>query len=373
MSRVTNLTHDRLLAALDYDPATGIFRWKIRPSNRIHVGDRAGVVATATGHRFITVDGDKLQATRLAWFFVHTEWPKGDIRLQDGNADNCAIVNLRDVSRIELARLRSTLSTNTSGYRGVSRHKNGRWQSSITANYKQINLGTFASPDEASTAYEHAAGLLSEAKTPAECERAADLIIQHRRKHVAWDRLVRDGRRTDWVDFDTFALDVGEMSSDEATIAAVDESSPIGKDNFRWLVRPVGDFDRTTKEGRAEYMRAYREANPERYRHSHLKANYDIDDVEFERMKKAQGGKCLICEEIPKQRLAVDHNHDTKAVRALLCKQCNWAMGQFKDNLFKLRGAVKYLERFEVNNVLPFEPTRTDRDWLHVATLGFGT
>lgn len=341
---MAKISHERLLQVLDYDPATGIFRWKIRGSNRIHVGDQAGVV-NAKGYRFITVDRQKLQATRLAWLYVHGEWPQGDVKILNGNPDDSSLANLQPMSRLESARLRGAVSTNTSGLRGVSRTPKGRWQSHVTANYKQINLGAFKTPEEASAAYEHAMAILAAAKTPEECDAAADVIIQHRRKRVAWSRLTGSGRRHDWRDFESFSASVGRMESDQATIAAMDESKPIGPENFRWLVRTGGKFDQSTKAGRAAYMRAYREANPGRWRHKHLMDAYKIDEVEYHRMRNAQGGICLICEEAPLSvQLAVDHCHTTGAVRGLLCKQCNYAMGQFRDDPARIRRAAQFLE-----------------------------
>ena len=369
--KVFNLTHERLLEALDYNPATGAFVWKVRPSNKIKIGMRAGVVGT-NGYRFIMIDGEKLQASRLAWFYVHAEWPKGDIRFSDNDTDNCSIGNLKDISKIEIARERKILSNNTTGFRGVSVAKNG-FKCAVTANYQQVNLGIFETAEKASMVYEEAMAILAPAKTSEECEKALAQIIQIRRKRVAWERLLRSGRRHAWADLQDFSADIGMMDDDDTTVAAVNEGLPIGKGNFKFLGKVEGDFDRTTKEGRAAYMRAYREANPDRYRHAHVTSNYGIDDIEFERMKAAQGGKCLICEEVPEERLAIDHNHDTKEVRGLLCKQCNYALGQFGDSLKLVSNAVKYLKRFEVSNVLPFKPSREDRDWLLVGTLGFGT
>jgi hypothetical protein len=354
------ITHERLLQVLDYNPATGAFTWKVRPSNRIHVGDIAGVV-TGLGYRFITIDREKMQASRLAWFYVHGVWPSGDVTFEDKNTDNCAIENLRDRSRIEAARLRKALSNNTTGFRGVSPAPKGGFKAAVTANYKQIMLGVFPTAEAASAVYEHAMVFLADAKTPAECEVAAEKIIQHRRKRVAWERLLRGGRPTTWTDFETFAADVGDLSEDEATVTAVDESAPVGKDNFRFLLKVQGKYDRSTKDGQAAYARAYREANPGRWRHSHLKNNYKTDDIEFERLKAAQGGKCLICECVPDVKLAVDHDHDTGAIRGLLCKQCNFALGQFGDDLTKLRGAVAYMERFSTHE----GPSHTRQyDWL---------
>ena len=378
--RVLKLTHERLLEALDYDPATGIFAWKIRPSNKVKIGMRAGVVGT-NGYRFIMVSGEKLQASRLAWFYVHGEWPKGDIRFGDNDTDNCAITNLRDISKIEIARERKVLSNNTTGFRGVSIAKNG-FKCAVTANYQQVNLGIFDTAEKASAVYEHAMAILAPAKTPEECEVALAKITQIRRKRVAWERLLRSGRRHEWNDLESFSADVGNMSDDEVTVAALDEGRPIGKENFRFLAKVAGDFDRSTKEGAAAYMKAYREANPGRFRHAHMKSNYGLDDIDIEAMRKSQNNRCLMCfEEETRLKvggdkpraLSLDHNHDTKAPRALLCAQCNWAMGQFGDDLKRLRLAVTYLERFEpANNVIPFERSPAELDYVH-ATLGFGT
>lgn len=365
------LTHERLTDVLDFDPATGVFVWKVRLSNRMKVGARAGVVGTL-GYRLIMVDGEKIQASRLAWFYVNKEWPKGDIKFKDDNADNCAIDNLKDMSRIESARLRSALSTNTSGLRGVSAAKGG-WKAAVTANYKQVMLGVFKTKESASEAYEYAMAILSGASTPQECDAALDKIIQYRRKRVAWERLMRSGRKTEWSDFSTFESDIGLISDDEATIAALHESIPIGKNNYRWLAKVAGKFDRSTNAGRAAYAKAYRAANPDRGRHAHLKNNYDIDDIEFHRLHQVQGGRCLICETVPDERLAVDHDHNTGAVRGLICKSCNYALGQFGDNPTRLRRAVEYLERhLRASEASTFTPKNADRDWLLIATPGFG-
>jgi hypothetical protein len=42
-----------------------------------------------------------------------------------------------------------------------------------------------------------------------------------------------------------------------------------------------------------------------------------------------QGGKCALCRTKPDYQLYVDHNHETKKVRSLLCARCNTAVGVF--------------------------------------------
>ena len=52
--------------------------------------------------------------------------------------------------------------------------------------------------------------------------------------------------------------------------------------------------------------------------------------------------KCMICG--ADDRLCIDHDHSTKAVRGILCLSCNLGLGSFKDDPEKLKMAIKYLE-----------------------------
>jgi hypothetical protein len=44
------------------------------------------------------------------------------------------------------------------------------------------------------------------------------------------------------------------------------------------------------------------------------------------------------------QTWVLDHCHDTETFRGWLCFHCNSGLGQFKDNLERIKNAVKYLE-----------------------------
>jgi hypothetical protein len=76
-----------------------------------------------------------------------------------------------------------------------------------------------------------------------------------------------------------------------------------------------------------------------------LKRRYGISAAEADVMLAAQLGLCAICHEAPAAH--VDHDHETGAVRALLCFNCNGGLGQFRDDPVVLRAAADYVERHQ--------------------------
>jgi hypothetical protein len=69
-----------------------------------------------------------------------------------------------------------------------------------------------------------------------------------------------------------------------------------------------------------------------------LRRRYGITAQDADAMLAAQGGLCAICGAAPAGR--VDHDHETGAVRALLCFNCNGGLGQFRDDPAVLRAAA---------------------------------
>jgi len=67
------------------------------------------------------------------------------------------------------------------------------------------------------------------------------------------------------------------------------------------------------------------------------------DTPAYEKLLQEQQGRCAICR--AKRELVVDHNHDTGAVRGLLCYPCNVGLGCFADDEYVLRRALKYLDK----------------------------
>lgn len=212
------LTLERLKEVLDYDPATGVFRWKVRPyfNSRKYPGDIAGslkVHGRAAGFRYISIDSRSYMANQLAWFYMTGEWAPGWVGMKNRDRTDLRFENLR---------------------------------------------------------------------------------------------LVPTGGR--------------------------------GHD-FRTL------------EGRTKYRRAFREANPLAIRAYGFKRFYGITAEDYQRMFAEQKGVCAICSqpETATMRgqvmwLAVDHDHDTGAVRGLLCKECNSMIGKARDSTQILSAAIRYLD-----------------------------
>ena len=77
-----------------------------------------------------------------------------------------------------------------------------------------------------------------------------------------------------------------------------------------------------------------------------------VDATRYQEMLREQGGVCAICgqpERAPDKAsgktkdLAIDHDHATGAIRALLCSNCNRGLGLFNDDVALLAKAQSYV------------------------------
>lgn len=222
MRKCQKVTRDRLREVLSYDQRTGVFTWN-ESRGKARAGSEAGKLRDSG--RVIGIDGENHSAARLAWFWVHGEWPSRLLRFKDGNRDNNAIDNL----------------------------------------------------------------------------------IQ-------------------------------------------------------------GKFDFTTRQGKNAYMKEWRDSNPRSQRHFILKRGYGMSVQDYAQRLADQNGVCAICEkpETTIQQgnilpLAVDHDHETGGIRALLCQACNRGIGHFKDDPAVLRRAADYIESHAAkpqSNVVPLAGRR---------------
>lgn len=94
------------------------------------------------------------------------------------------------------------------------------------------------------------------------------------------------------------------------------------------------------KKNRKEYSRNY-----------DLKRSYNISLEEYNDMFNQQNGCCAICKKHisdldmkRKKNLCVDHCHETKKIRGLLCDKCNRGIGLLEDSIENLESAISYLK-----------------------------
>lgn len=75
-----------------------------------------------------------------------------------------------------------------------------------------------------------------------------------------------------------------------------------------------------------------------------IKKCYNLSKEEYDLMMKDV--VCEICNH-PKQKMCIDHCHNSGKIRGVLCTFCNSGIGLFEDNIEFLKNAIKYLERHE--------------------------
>ncbi len=106
----------------------------------------------------------------------------------------------------------------------------------------------------------------------------------------------------------------------------------------------------------AKYF-GYREDESDGFQHNCKRCNISasrksrgafISHEQMEALTLQQNNKCAICsEELDRSsdmtKACVDHDHETGAIRGILCNGCNRGLGQFKDSIRLLNRATEYL------------------------------
>jgi len=156
MTKDEALRLDELKHWLWYEPETGIFRWRYGTRNKTKKPWDVAGCKSNTGYVHITLKNKTYRAHRLAWMYIHNDFPKNFIDHINGIKSDNRICNIRDVTRSEnMQNLFKPQGRNI--YIGVYKNQNANtWYSKIEINGKQIRLGTFKTPEEANIAYKKA-------------------------------------------------------------------------------------------------------------------------------------------------------------------------------------------------------------------------
>lgn len=144
-------------AKFHYDPETGHFHRK-KAFGKLPAGSISGCLRLRDGYWFVSMNGRQYLAHRLAWLYVHGEWPACQIDHANGDRRDNRLSNLR-LCTISENRWNSKIrERNTSGYKGVTWDVNRKkWMAQIMAHRRKRHLGRFNTREEAHAAYQAAA------------------------------------------------------------------------------------------------------------------------------------------------------------------------------------------------------------------------
>lgn len=106
---------------------------------------------------------------RIIWLLHHQEWPTNGLDHINCDPTDDRIENLRDiVQRENNENKRVAQSNNQLGILGVCQHKTtGKYRATINKHGKQLHLGLFETPEEASSKYQ---GIKKKLHINQECE-----------------------------------------------------------------------------------------------------------------------------------------------------------------------------------------------------------
>jgi hypothetical protein len=156
---VRYMVQDELKSLVNYDCETGVFTWKVKRW-RCAPGDIIGT-PDKDGYLTVKINQTRYKLHRLAWLYVHGEWPKNCIDHVNGLKTDNRISNLRDVTKRENSYNVKKASRNNkhSGLLGVSyvatqRYNiKNRWLALIRVDGKSKRIGSYSTAQEAHEAY----------------------------------------------------------------------------------------------------------------------------------------------------------------------------------------------------------------------------
>jgi hypothetical protein len=154
------LTAARLREIYEYFPETGMF-CRRRVAGEY---DRKATGHLTPGHAYgrylgLGIDYRRYYCHRLAWLWIHGEWPEHEIDHINGDPYDNRLSNLRAATKSENGYNKRRGTRNTSGIKGVHFFKpSGKWRAAINDGHRRRkHLGLFDTKEQAAEAYRLAA------------------------------------------------------------------------------------------------------------------------------------------------------------------------------------------------------------------------
>lgn len=145
---------ERLKELLHYDPETGVFTWLACRHKRFN-GARAGG-SDGGGYISIYLVDRSYKAHRLAWLYMHGEWPEGPLDHINGDGTDNRIANLRRADQWQNVHNRRKRASTQDLPIGVSKPRKSLGYVAMIqppGTTKKVYLGSFDTKEAAGEAY----------------------------------------------------------------------------------------------------------------------------------------------------------------------------------------------------------------------------
>jgi len=140
MERNMEITQQLVKELFEY--RDGVLYWKIRPANRVQIGDKVGSINSA-GYLITRINNKHYQNHRIIFLYHHGYLPQF-IDHKDCNPLNNRLENLREATYLQNNCNASARADNTSGVKGVCWDKCRRkWQVRVSVNGKEKHFGRY--------------------------------------------------------------------------------------------------------------------------------------------------------------------------------------------------------------------------------------
>lgn len=150
---MTNIQLTQELVKSLFDYKDGFLYWKIKPANRVKIGDRAASLSIRPkGNKWVVIIKSKNYLCSRVIFLWHNAYLPLMVDHENRITTDDRIENMRDASRSQNMYNKTSAKNSSSIYLGVYKRGN-KWRATIRGGGMKINIGTFNTESEAALAY----------------------------------------------------------------------------------------------------------------------------------------------------------------------------------------------------------------------------